>query len=104
MVSKPKTERREHFKTSSGIDLPVDFSPANVETVDYERDLGNPGEFPFTRGIRSNMYRGRLWTMRQYAGYATRGRIQRPVQIFAVTGNYRAFSRFRSAHSNRFGF
>ncbi len=71
MVTKPKSERREHFRTSSGIDLPVDFNPANTETVEYDRDLGAPGEFPFTRGIRSNMYRGRLWTMRQYAGYAT---------------------------------
>src|SRR6476620_6751719 len=71
MVSKPKSERREHFKTSSGIELPVDFNPSNTDEVDYKRDLGDPGEFPFTRGIRPNMYRGRLWTMRQYAGYAT---------------------------------
>src|SRR4030095_8036028 len=71
MVAKSKTERREHFKTSSGIELPVDFNPSNVDPVDYERDLGNPGEFPYRRGIRPNMYRGRLWTMRQYAGYAT---------------------------------
>ncbi len=71
MVAKPKSERREHFKTSSGIALPVDFNPSNIEAVDYDRDLGDPGEFPFTRGIRPNMYRGRLWTMRQYAGYAT---------------------------------
>src|SRR5256714_1196409 len=71
MVSKLRTERREHFKTSSGIELPVAFSPSNTETIEYDRDLGEPGEFPFTRGIRPNMYRGRLWTMRQYAGYAT---------------------------------
>src|SRR5690242_19659732 len=71
MVAKPKSERREHFKTSSGIELPVDFNPSNTESLDYDRDLGDPGEFPFTRGIRRNMYRGRLWTMRQYAGYAT---------------------------------
>ena len=71
MIAKPKSERREHFKTSSGIELPVDFNPSNTEAVDYDRDLGDPGEFPFTRGIRPNMYRGRLWTMRQYAGYAT---------------------------------
>src|SRR5215813_9716835 len=67
MVAKPKSERREHFKTSSGIELPVDFNPSNTEAIDYDRDLGDPGEFPFTRGIRPNMYRGRLWTMRQYA-------------------------------------
>ena len=71
MVAKQKTERREHFKTSSGIELPVDYNPSNTEPVEYDRDLGDPGEFPFTRGIRPNMYRGRLWTMRQYAGYAS---------------------------------
>src|SRR5437773_10666936 len=71
MVTKPKAERREHFTTSSGIELPIDFNPANTEPVEYDRDVGAPGEFPYTRGIRRNMYRGRLWTMRQYAGYAT---------------------------------
>src|SRR6266850_702078 len=71
MATKTKTERRTHFTTSSGIDLPVDFNPSNTEPLDYDRDLGDPGEFPYTRGIRRNMYRGRLWTMRQYAGYAT---------------------------------
>src|ERR671917_1147103 len=64
-------ERREHFETSSGIELPTDFNPANTDAVDYERDLAAPGEYPYTRGIRPNMYRGRFWTMRQYAGYAS---------------------------------
>ncbi len=52
-------------------DLPVDFNPSNTRQIDYDHDLGAPGEFPYTRGIYPNMYRGRLWTMRQYAGYAT---------------------------------
>src|SRR6059036_2510546 len=65
------TNRRERFKTSSGIELPADFNPENTEVVEYDRDLGHPGEFPYTRVIYRNMYRGRLWTMRQYAGYAT---------------------------------
>jgi methylmalonyl-CoA mutase N-terminal domain/subunit len=52
-------------------ELPVDFNPYNTREIDYEKDLGAPGEFPYTRGIYPNMYRGRLWTMRQYAGYAT---------------------------------
>jgi methylmalonyl-CoA mutase N-terminal domain/subunit len=52
-------------------ELPVTFSPQNTREIDYEKDLGAPGEFPYTRGIYKNMYRGRLWTMRQYAGYAT---------------------------------
>ena len=64
-------ERREHFETSSGIPLPNDFNPSNTDPVDYDRDLGDPGDFPYTRGVRRNLYRGRLWTMRQYAGYAT---------------------------------
>ena len=66
-----KTERREHFQTSSGIRLENDFNPGNTEPVNYESDLNQPGKFPYTRGVRRNMYRGRFWTMRQYAGFAT---------------------------------
>lgn len=65
------TERRDKFETSSGVLLPNDFNPKNTQPVDYKRDLGDPGSYPFTRGIRKNMYRGRFWTMRQYAGFAT---------------------------------
>ncbi|MCM3871554.1 MAG: methylmalonyl-CoA mutase family protein [Pyrinomonadaceae bacterium] len=71
MATKTDAERRERFETPSGIELPVDFNPENTHPVDYDQDLGAPGEFPFTRGIYPNMYRGRLWTMRQYAGYAS---------------------------------
>lgn len=71
MPTKSNTERRKRFETSSGIDLPADFNPSNTDEIDYHKDLNSPGDFPFTRGIYSNMYRGRLWTMRQYAGYAT---------------------------------
>ncbi len=77
MVTKTKTNkgtevgRDEPFANSSGIELPVHYNPSNTEPLDYDRDLGDPGEFPYTRGIRRNMYRGRLWTMRQYAGYAS---------------------------------
>ncbi|CAN5656554.1 methylmalonyl-CoA mutase family protein [soil metagenome] len=63
-------ERREKFQTSSGIELPNDFNPENTE-IDFETDIGEPGEFPYTRGVRKNVYRGRFWTMRQYAGFAT---------------------------------
>jgi methylmalonyl-CoA mutase N-terminal domain/subunit len=64
-------ERREKFQTSSGIELPNDFNPTNTKPLNYESDLGAPGEYPYTRGVRRNMYRGRFWTMRQYAGFAT---------------------------------
>lgn len=62
-------ERKESFKTTSGIELPPVMLPD--EKRDYLSDLGFPGEYPFTRGVQPSMYRGRLWTMRQYAGYAT---------------------------------
>jgi methylmalonyl-CoA mutase N-terminal domain/subunit len=65
------TTTKKRFETTSGIELPADFNPDNTAEVDYEKDLGDPGEFPYTRGIYTDMYRGRLWTMRQYAGYAT---------------------------------
>ena len=55
-------------KTSSNIPIQPLYSPADLTGRDYDRDLGYPGEFPFTRGVQATMYRGRLWTMRQYAG------------------------------------
>jgi methylmalonyl-CoA mutase N-terminal domain/subunit len=64
-------EREPSFKTTSGIEMKRLFSPLNMEDTDYCEDLGFPGEFPFTRGVQPTMYRGRLWTMRQYAGFAT---------------------------------
>jgi methylmalonyl-CoA mutase N-terminal domain/subunit len=57
-------------ETSSGIEMKVVFRPEDAP-IDYERDLGDPGHFPFTRGPYPDMYRGKLWTMRQYAGYAS---------------------------------
>ncbi|MEP7273089.1 MAG: methylmalonyl-CoA mutase family protein, partial [Acidobacteriota bacterium] len=70
MKSTKTGARKERFSTSSEIELPNHLS-ANQVPIDYERDLGDPGHYPFTRGVYESMYRGRLWTMRQYAGYAT---------------------------------
>ena len=69
-VLKRFPERREEFVTSSGIPVQRLYNPADAET-DHARDLGFPGQYPFTRGVQPTMYRGRLWTMRQYAGYAS---------------------------------
>src|SRR5690242_10509664 len=60
----------ELFSTISGVENEPLYSPENVE-LDYERDLGWPGAYPFTRGVYPSMYRGRLWTMRQFAGFGT---------------------------------
>jgi methylmalonyl-CoA mutase N-terminal domain/subunit len=66
-----KPERQgELFSTISGIENEPLYTPDNVE-VDYERDLGYPGVYPFTRGVYPSMYRGKLWTMRQFAGFGT---------------------------------
>ena len=63
-------ERDELFTTISGLPVEPLYSPDNVE-IDYEGDLGSPGTYPFTRGVYPSMYRGRLWTMRQFAGFGT---------------------------------
>ncbi|MGH8011107.1 MAG: acyl-CoA mutase large subunit family protein [Candidatus Binataceae bacterium] len=62
-------ERRERFVTSSGIEVKREYDSADLNGFDYLRELGFPGEYPFTRGVQPTMYRGRLWTMRQYAGF-----------------------------------
>lgn len=64
-------ERKKEFTTGSNLPVERVYTPLDVENLDYERDLGFPGEYPFTRGVQPTMYRGRLWTMRQYAGFGT---------------------------------
>ncbi len=64
-------ERKPSFQTSSGIELERVYLPPDGDAQTYLDGLGFPGEYPFTRGVQPTMYRGRLWTMRQYAGYAT---------------------------------
>src|SRR2546423_9638116 len=65
-------ERRgELLSTMSGIENEPVYGPAEIAGFDHERDLGDPGAFPFTRGVYPSMYRGRLWTMRQIAGFGT---------------------------------
>ena len=69
-------ERKQRFTTSSD-DLPVEplYTPSDVASIEpteaYLDEIGFPGDYPYTRGVQPNMYRGRLWTMRQYAGFST---------------------------------
>jgi len=67
----PEKLRERAFETSSGIPLKNSYTPADLAGHDPLRDLGAPGKFPFTRHVQPTGYRGRLWTMRQYAGFAT---------------------------------
>ncbi len=70
-VLNKRPEIRERFTTLSDVPVERVYSPDDVADLDYERDLGMPGQYPFTRGIQPTMYRGRLWTMRQFAGFGT---------------------------------
>ena len=66
-----KAPEKKALSTWSGIPVECVYSPAEVAGLNYDRDLGYPGEYPYTRGVQPNMYRGRFWTMRQYAGFGS---------------------------------
>jgi len=66
-----KVERRDKFTNLSDIEIKTLYTPEDIKDFNYNIDLGTPGKFPFTRGAYPNMYRGRLWTMRQFAGFGT---------------------------------
>ncbi len=68
---KKRPEREAQFATDSGFVIDTVYTPLNLKEMDYDADLGLPGEFPYTRGVQPNVYRGRLWTMRQYAGFGS---------------------------------
>jgi methylmalonyl-CoA mutase, N-terminal domain len=79
-------ERRERFATTSDLEIGDLYTPADVAGLDEDADLGRPGEFPFTRGVQPTMYRGRLWTMRQYAGFATAAETNRRFRYLLEQG------------------
>lgn len=64
-------ERKSEFRNHSGTLIKRVYTPEDIKDLDYTRDLGFPGEYPFTRGVHATMHRGRLWTMRQFSGYGT---------------------------------
>ncbi|HEX9604791.1 MAG TPA: methylmalonyl-CoA mutase family protein [Myxococcales bacterium] len=80
---KPGALRQERFATTSGIELDPLYGPRDT---DYEEKLGFPGEYPYTRGVQPTMYRGRLWTMRQYAGFGTAEETNRRFRYLLASG------------------
>src|SRR6202008_3588165 len=68
---KKSPERARTFTTISGRPIDRLYTRDDLEAIDYARDIANPGEFPYTRGIHPSGYRGKLWTMRQFAGFGT---------------------------------
>jgi methylmalonyl-CoA mutase N-terminal domain/subunit len=71
MSQKTMTERKARFESLSGIEIKRFYTPEDIAHLDYQRDLGNPGEYPFTRGLYESGYRTKLWTVRQFSGFAT---------------------------------
>ncbi len=97
-------ERQPEFTTSSGIPVERLYTPEDCcpESEDaYVEQLGFPGEYPFTRGVQPTMYRGRFWTMRQYAGFGTAAESQRALQVSAGAGADRPQRRLRPADADR---
>ncbi|MBO8160028.1 MAG: methylmalonyl-CoA mutase family protein [Thermosipho sp. (in: Bacteria)] len=64
-------ERKKEFFSSSGYEIKRLYTPLDLANINYEEDIGFPGKYPFTRGVQPTMYRGKFWTMRQYAGFGT---------------------------------
>jgi methylmalonyl-CoA mutase N-terminal domain/subunit len=69
--ARPSGERKTNFQTVSLEDVKRLYSPSDINDLDVENDLASPGQFPYTRGIHATGYRGKLWTMRQFAGFGT---------------------------------
>src|SRR5712672_1536873 len=84
--AKQAKERRERFTTASGLPLERLYSEESLAGWDAEEALGYPGEFPYTRGIYPSMYRGRLWTMRQYAGFGSAAEANQRYRYLLSTG------------------
>lgn len=81
-----RPERQEIFESNSGIPIERLYTPIDNLSLDYLKDLGFPGEYPFTRGIQPTMYRGRYWTMRQYAGFGTAEESNRRYRFLLAQG------------------
>ncbi len=81
-----RTPERPYLETSWGAPAPRLGTPADLGGFDYERELGFPGEYPYTRGIQSTMYRGRFWTMRQYAGFGSAAETNRRFHYLLAAG------------------
>ena len=77
----------KQFRNLSDIEIRAVYGPPDIEDLDYQRDLGRPGAFPFTRGIYPNMYRARPWTMRQFAGFGTAEESNRRYRYLLKEGN-----------------
>ena len=96
-------ERKARFETTSHIEIKRLYTPLDQKAADYTDQLGFPGEYPFARGVRPTMHRGRLWTMRMYSGFAT-GEETNQRYKYLLTGADRAQCGLRFTHPDRIRF
>ena len=94
-------ERDAYFRTSSGKALDNEYSADDLADWSEDEKLGHAGEAPFTRGNHASGYKGQLWTMRQYAGYATAAESNRRYRPLARARPERGLRRIRSSDPNR---
>lgn len=87
LKSSTQKERKSSFKNLSDITIKRLYTPSDIKDFNYERDLGFPGQYPFTRGSYPNMYRGQLWTMRQFAGFGTAEQTNKRYKFLIDHGN-----------------
>ncbi len=83
---KQSCERKSEFQNHSGMPIKRLYTPEDIKAMDYVRDLGFPGEYPFLRGVHATMYRGRLWTMRMFAGFGTASNTNRRFKYLLKEG------------------
>jgi len=81
------SERKDQFLTTSSHPINRLYTPLDVADLDYRKDLGMPGEYPFTRGIHATMHRGKPWTMRMFAGFGTAEETNRRYKYLLERGN-----------------
>ena len=95
---------RAQAASPSGLPMEAVVTPDDLHGLGLERDLGYPGEFPFTRGVYPTMYRGRLWTTRQYAGFGSAVESNQRYRYLLAQGVKGLSVAFDLAHANRHGF
>src|SRR3954465_7589260 len=79
-------DKARRFSRTSDIEVQALYGPGDLDGWDPAEELGRPGQFPFTRGVQASMYRGRLWTMRQYAGFASAAETNRRFKFLLEQG------------------
>ncbi len=94
-------ERQETFVTTSSAPVERLYTPADIADTDYLRDIGFPGEYPYTRGVHATLHRGKLWTMRMFAGFGTAEETNARFRYLLEPGPDRPERGLRHAHALR---